>query len=89
MSEVLEGLEGEEVIHDDILLFAVGDTDEESAIDNDNKLNALLQRCREKNMKLNLYKMKLRLKEVSYLGHRISIRNDMLSRIHNVHVGFQ
>ena len=72
MSEALEGLEGVKVIQDDILLFAVGDTDEESAIDHDKKLNALLQRCREKNIKLNIDKMKLRLKEVSYLGHRIS-----------------
>lgn len=72
MTEALEGLDGVKVIHDDILLYAVGDSDDEAGIDHDRKLRALLQRCQEKNIKLNLDKLKLRLKEVSYLGHRIS-----------------
>ena len=72
MTEALEGLDGVKVIHDDILLYAVGDSDDEAGIDHDKKLRARLQRCQEKNIKLNLDKLKLRLKEVSYLGHRIS-----------------
>jgi hypothetical protein len=72
MTEALEGLDGVKVIHDDILLYAVGDSDDEAGIDHDKKLRALLQRCQEKNSKLNLDKLKLILKQVSYLGHRIS-----------------
>ena len=72
MTEALEGLDGVKVIHDDILLYAVGDSDDEAGIDHDKNLRALLHRCQEKNIKLNLDKLKLKLKEVSYLGHRIS-----------------
>jgi hypothetical protein len=42
MTEALEGLDGVKVIHDDILLYAVGDSDDEAGIDHDKKLRALL-----------------------------------------------
>jgi hypothetical protein len=42
MTEALEGLDGVKVIHDDILLYAVGDSDDEVGIDHDKKLRALL-----------------------------------------------
>jgi hypothetical protein len=45
MTEALEGLDGVKVIHDDILLYAVGDSDDEAGIDHDKNLRALLHRC--------------------------------------------
>lgn len=42
----------------------------EAAIaDHDEKLRKLLQRARKNNLKFNQKKMKLRQKEVSYMGH--------------------
>jgi hypothetical protein len=38
MTEALEGLDGVNIIHDDILLYAVGDSDDEAGIDHDKKL---------------------------------------------------
>ena len=72
ISEALEGLDGVRAIHDDILIFGIGDNDEEAIADHDKKFQAFIQRCRAKNIKLNKDKVKLKLKEVSYLGHKIS-----------------
>ncbi|XP_033731751.1 uncharacterized protein K02A2.6-like [Pecten maximus] len=72
MDEVVEGLLGVKAIHDDILIFGCGDTDEEARIDHDRNLLALLQRCRERGVKLNKEKLKLKLDQVTYMGHVIS-----------------
>ena len=53
-------------IADDILV--VGNSTE----DHDNKLLALLQRCREKGIKLNVEKMKLKCTELPYIGHLLT-----------------
>jgi hypothetical protein len=47
MTEAIEWLDGVKVIHDDILLYAVGDSDDEAGIDHNKKLRALLQRCQD------------------------------------------
>ena len=49
-----------------------GDTEAEAMADHDAKLRALMQRCREKGIKLNKEKLKLRCKEVPFMGHIIS-----------------
>ncbi|XP_060076924.1 uncharacterized protein K02A2.6-like [Ylistrum balloti] len=72
VDEALEGLEGTMAIHDDILVYGCGETDEEALIDHDKKLQALFDRCQKKNLKINKEKLKLRLKSVTYLGHVIS-----------------
>ena len=69
LNEALEGLDGTKAIFDDILVYGVGDTDEEALADHDKKLANLLQRCREKQIKLNKDKLQLRLREVPYVGH--------------------
>ena len=51
--ESLQNLKGIEDIVDDILCVGEGDTYESAVEDNDNNLIALLERCREKNIKLN------------------------------------
>lgn len=70
--EALCGLKGVEVIADDILVYGCGDTEEEAVRDHDRKLECLLQRCREKNMKLNKNKAVIRKKEVPFFGHLLT-----------------
>ena len=72
MHDVLDGLEGVEVIADDILVYGCGTTEEEYIRDHDIKLRALLERARERNLKLNKKKLKLRLQEVPYMGHLLT-----------------
>lgn len=72
IDEALEGLEGVKAIHDDILIWGSGDNDVQALEDHDMKLKALFERCRQKNIKLNKEKLRLRQKEVSFMGHVIS-----------------
>ena len=54
---------------DDILCVGEGDTYESAVKDHDRNLIALLERCREKNIKLNPKKLQLATQEVPYIGH--------------------
>ena len=69
LDQALAGLNGCKTIADDILVFGCGANDDEAVKDHDENLIALLQRCREKGVKLNRGKLQLRLKEVAYMGH--------------------
>lgn len=66
MHMVFEGLDGVEIMIDDILIW--GKTTEE----HDCRLQAVLQRCREVNLRLNKEKCKLCMKQIKYLGHIFS-----------------
>ena len=66
MNEILGDLEGVQVITDDILIF--GETEE---IHN-KRLEAVLVRAREMNLKLNPNKSKINKAEVEYVGHVLS-----------------
>ena len=68
IDENLEGLEGARAIADDILVRGDGDTNEESIADHDKRLIALLERCQQKNIKLNKEKFQLKKTELSYMG---------------------
>ena len=70
--EVLEGLHGIEVIADNILVMGRGKTHSEAVKDHDRNIPALLERARDRNLKLNKSKMKLRLTEVPYMGHLLT-----------------
>ena len=72
VNQALEGLEGILNIADDILVYGVGDNENEARIDHDRKLEALLNRCRERGVALNKNKLKLRISEVSFMGHIFS-----------------
>ena len=72
LSHALEGLKGVRTIHDDILVFGEGSTEDEALVDHDRNLRSLMQRCREQNVKLNKAKVKLRCGEVPFLGHLIT-----------------
>ncbi len=69
MHEVIEGLEGIEVVADDFVAVGFGDTLEEATSDHDCHLEAFLKRCGERNLKLNDEKLKLRRPEVPFIGH--------------------
>ncbi|KAI2665745.1 Retrovirus-related Pol polyprotein from transposon opus [Labeo rohita] len=70
--QALEGLPGIQIIADDILVCGEGDNDEAAEKDHDTKLRQLLDHCRDRNIKLNFNKLKLRQKEVPYIGHRLT-----------------
>ena len=70
--EALEGLEGIEIIADDIPVCGFGDTIQEATENHNTHLKQLLERCRKVNLKLNRKKAKLRLNEVKYVGHILS-----------------
>ncbi|XP_062601076.1 uncharacterized protein K02A2.6-like [Saccostrea cucullata] len=71
-NQTVEGLHGVRCVHDDILIFGEGATDEDAYRDHDRNFRALMERCREKNLKLNKEKLKFRLKEVRFVGHLLT-----------------
>ena len=51
--EILEGLEGVDVIADDIICYGSGETNEEAIQDHDKNLLAFLERATKANLKFN------------------------------------
>uniref|UniRef100_A0A8C7YWC8 Gypsy retrotransposon integrase-like protein 1 n=1 Tax=Oryzias sinensis TaxID=183150 RepID=A0A8C7YWC8_9TELE len=72
LTQALENLPGLYIIADDILITGQGETQEAAERDHDDKLRLFLNRCRQKNIKLNAEKLKLRQKEVAYIGHLLT-----------------
>ena len=70
--QTVEGLPGVRSIIDDILIYGEGDTEEEAIADHDVKFRALMERCKERNLKLNKDKLSLKMKEVKFIGHLIT-----------------
>ena len=68
----LDGLDGIICIADDILVFGEGNTSEQAEIDHDRRLVALMERCTEKQIKLNPEKFRFKVREVKFMGHVIS-----------------
>ena len=57
MDIALEGLDGTKAIADDILVFGTGSTQEEAEKSHDERLTAVLERCRQEGVRLNKDKM--------------------------------
>jgi hypothetical protein len=72
MNITFENLKGTAVIADDLLVFGEGDDIETARKDHDQNLRNALQRARERNLKMNKEKAKLRLTEVPYIGHLLT-----------------
>ncbi|XP_015759420.1 PREDICTED: uncharacterized protein LOC107338702 [Acropora digitifera] len=72
LDQSIEGLPGVRTVAGDILITGEGDTLQEAVKDHDKNLLALLARCREKGVKLNKEKFKLRMSEVPYVGHLLT-----------------
>ena len=70
--EILEGLEGAINIADDICIFGCGDTKEEADKDHDKHLIALLDRCRECDLRLSAKKIQLKLSSVKFMGYLLT-----------------
>lgn len=64
-------MDGIRVIYDDILVYGCGNIDEEVVNDYNSKLIVLMDRCKERNIKLKFDKLKLGLEFVVYLGYVI------------------
>ena len=72
MNNTFENLKGTAIIADDLLVFGEGDDIESATKDHDENLKNALQRARERNLKLNKEKVKLRMSEVPYIGHLLT-----------------
>ena len=72
LNQALDKLDGLLSVHDDMVIYGVGDTDEAAREDHDRKLTAFLERCKERGIKLNKAKMQLRRTEITYLGHVVT-----------------
>ena len=60
MHELIEGLQGIEVVADDFAVVGYGNTVDEANVDHDKRLHSFMQRCEERGIKLNVDKFKLR-----------------------------
>ena len=60
--------DGVKAIADDILIWDDGETTEEATANHDERPLTLLERCKQKNIKLNKEKFQLRKTELSYMG---------------------
>ena len=69
MHELIEGLNGVEVIADDFVVVGYGDSLQAASKDHDKSLSVFLQRCEERGVHLNIDKLKLRMREVPFIGH--------------------
>ena len=72
MNNTFENLKRTAIIADDMLVFGEGDDIESATKDHDENLKNALQRARERNLKLNKEKVKLRMTEVPYIGHLLT-----------------
>jgi len=79
LQEKLTGLEGVDILRDDLLVVGYGNTQEEAEANHDENLRKLLDRAREVKLKLNSKKMNLKKPQVKFMGHVIS--KDDLSQI--------
>ena len=70
LHQALEGLDGVLCIADDIIVYGKGETLEDANRNHDQSLQNLLQRCRDKGIKLNKEKTELRKSEICFIGHR-------------------
>ena len=72
LDQNLEGLKGVFKIADDILITGQGETEREADEDHDRNLKSLLDRCRERNIKLNKKKFTFKCNDVQFIGHRLT-----------------
>ena len=66
MSEMMEDIEGVEVVVDDILIW--GENDDQ----HDSRLAKVVERAKHRNLKLNKEKCQIKKVEIPYLGHILS-----------------
>ena len=67
--QINHALDGIVYMADDILVFGVGETTENTEKNHDTKLTNLLHRFKERSIALNPDKLKLRMDEVAFMGY--------------------
>ena len=72
MNEIVEGLNGVEVIADDFLVCRFGDAKEEALASRDINLSCFLRQARSRGLQLNLEKIKLCHMAVPFIGHLLT-----------------
>ena len=72
MNELVEGLSGVEVIADDFLICGFGANLKDATVNHDINLQQFLKRAKERGLKLNCEKVKLRLNSVPFIGHLLT-----------------
>ena len=72
LAMALEGLDGIANIADDIVVFGEGDTYEVASEDHDRRLVALMERCVQRNIKLNKEKFRFKLRSIPFMGNVIT-----------------
>ena len=72
LHEITAGLTGVEVIADDILIYGIGDIEEQASANHNQNMINLLERAKEINLKFNPKKLKLRQKSIAYMGHLLT-----------------
>ena len=70
----LEGLDGIVCVADDILVYGEGETHKESEEDHDWRFIALMERCKQKDLRMNKDKLQFKLREVKFMGNIITDR---------------
>ena len=58
MHELIEGLQGVEVVTDDLITVGYGESQEEAVRNHDQNLAVFLQRCAHRGIRLNAEKLK-------------------------------
>ena len=72
MHAALSGLKGIACIADDVLIAGAGETEAEASADHNRNLRALLDRCRERGIRLNRNKLKLNRPTTVFCGHELT-----------------
>ncbi|BES90768.1 Reverse transcriptase (RNA-dependent DNA polymerase) [Nesidiocoris tenuis] len=72
LHEIFGDIKNIVIVQDDILVLGVGGDDGEASKAHDKALRELLARARGANVKFNQQKVKLKLREVKYMGHIIT-----------------
>ena len=72
LDQNLEGLPGVHRIFDDLLITGKGDTLLATSQDHDRNLRNLLERCQERNIKLNREKFMFKCSQVPFIGHLLT-----------------
>ena len=72
LHQAIADLDGIECVADDIIVFGVGDTTDEAEQSHNARLKQLLQRCREKGIKLNGEKSEIKSQSITFLGHVVT-----------------
>ena len=69
MHKLIEGMPNIEVISDDFVVVGYGEMQEEAICNHDDNLMAFLELCKNRGLKMNTKKIRLRQKGVSFIAH--------------------